>query len=250
MQVTFFFPHLLLPHIVPACFTSEMRFPLEVRCQFDLHSEAFTKRCLECLGRELPLSIFPCLRGIHVKNCWFLNALRKGRGIGSWKSFLSPGDPWGILLALLTTLWWVQMHLALHFLELGLTYHLCLKQWRCMFSCTPSDSHNPVVVVDSWPPVVWSRVVEDSVCVCVCRSSRLENERFRGSNSFLKVWEYRPEKGREIFLKLYQCFTRTRIADRVYWEERSEDQCGHVAKGWCCNNHHCLLVKQILPASA
>lgn len=79
--------------------------------------------------------------------------------------------------------------------------------------------------------------------VCVCRSSRLENERLRGSSSFLKVWEYRPEKGREIFLKLYQCFTWTRIADRVYWEECSEDKCGHVVKRWCCNNHHCPLVK-------
>lgn len=50
----------------------------------------------------------------------------------------------------------------------------------------------------------------------VCKNSRLENERLRSSNSFLKVWECRPEKGREIFLKLYQCFTRTRIADRAY----------------------------------
>lgn len=55
-------------------------------------------------------------------------------------------------------------------------------------------------------------------CVYVYRNSRLENERLRGSNSFLKVWEYRPEKGREIFLKLYQCFTQTRIADRAYWQ--------------------------------
>jgi len=67
------------------------------------------------------------------------------------------------------------------------------------------------------------------VCVCVYRNSRLENERFRGSYSFLKVWEYKPGKGREIFLKLYQCFTRTRIADSVL-TERSEDKCGQVAK--------------------
>lgn len=52
--------------------------------------------------------------------------------------------------------------------------------------------------------------------LCVYRNSRSENERLRGSKSFLKVWEYRPEKGREIFLKLYQCFTRTRIAHRAY----------------------------------
>lgn len=56
------------------------------------------------------------------------------------------------------------------------------------------------------------------LCVCVYRNSRLENERLRGSNSFRKVWEYGPEKGREIFLKLYQCFTRIRIADRAYWQ--------------------------------
>lgn len=65
--------------------------------------------------------------------------------------------------------------------------------------------------------------------MCVYRNSRLENERLRGSNSFRKVWEYRPEKGREIFLKLYQCFTRIRIADSVLTEQ-SEDKCGCVAK--------------------
>lgn len=52
----------------------------------------------------------------------------------------------------------------------------------------------------------------------VCRNRRLENERSVGSKSFLKVWECRPEKGREIFLKLYQCFTQTRIAGRAYWQ--------------------------------
>lgn len=43
-----FFPLPLLPKIVPACFTGEIRFPLEVRCQFELHLEALQKGCWKC----------------------------------------------------------------------------------------------------------------------------------------------------------------------------------------------------------
>lgn len=58
---------------------------------------------------------------------------------------------------------------------------------------------------------------------------RLENERLGSSKSFLKVWEYRAEKGRGIFLKLYQFFTRTGIADSIL-TEWPEDKRSHVAK--------------------
>lgn len=40
-----FFPLPLLPESVPADFTGDIRFPLEVRCQFELHLEALQTGC-------------------------------------------------------------------------------------------------------------------------------------------------------------------------------------------------------------
>lgn len=40
-----FFPLPSLPKSFPACFTGDIRFPLEVRCQFELHLEDLQEGC-------------------------------------------------------------------------------------------------------------------------------------------------------------------------------------------------------------
>lgn len=82
--------------------------------------------------------------------------------------------------------------------------------------------------------------------LCVCRNSRLENEMLVSSKSFLKVWEYRPEKG-SLFEAVSVLFMDKNSRQRVL-TEWSEGKCCCIAKCYCCKNHCCPLVKPMLAA--
>lgn len=144
-----------------------------------------------------------------------LKCFEKGQGDQFLEEFSFPGGPWRNFACTLYPLSG----------ENKCTL-LCIS-WNCVLLATYISSCGavcfwvlltPVVLQWLWIfCLVWFEA-ELLRTMCVCRNSRLENERLVGSKSFLKVWECRPEKGREIFLKVYQCFTWTRIAGREYWQ--------------------------------
>lgn len=158
-----FFPLPLLPKSVPACFTGDTRFPLEVRCQFELHSEALHKGCWRAeresasslWASSLPLG-YPCGE-LQVLKCF-----EKGQGDQFLEEFSFPGGPWRNFAGTLYPLSG----------ENKCTL-LCIS-WNCVLLTTYISSCGavcfcvlltPVVVVDFLPCVVWSWVAEDSVCV-------------------------------------------------------------------------------------
>lgn len=165
--------------------------------------------------RELPLSILPAF-GVPYEELRVLKCIEKGQGDQFLEEFSFPGGLWRNFACTCS-----------HFVVRA---NAPCSAFLGTGSCSPLISVVVVLCVFVYSWLLWSCSgcgffascdLKQScwglcVCVCVYRNSRLENETLVGSKSFLKVWEYRPEKGREIFLKLYQCFTWTRIAGRAY----------------------------------
>lgn len=172
---------------------------------------SFTNRLLKCWEREIERSLWAsCLpSGYPYEEPRVLKCIEKGQGDQFLEEFSFPRVPW--------------RNFACACIHLAVRTNAPCSAILGTGSCSPLTSLVVVLCVS---------VCSCSGCgffpscglnqscwgLCVCRNSRLENERLVGSKSFLKVWECRPEKGRGIFLKLYQCFTWTRIAGRAYWQ--------------------------------
>lgn len=162
-----FFPLPLLPKSVLACFTGDIRFPLEVRCQFELHLEALqTKRLLKCWEREreLPLSILPAFgvslwRAVGSEMHW-----ERARGSVPGRVFF----PWGTLEEFCLYLYPLSGKNKCTLLCVSLNWVLLTTYISSSGAVCFCVLLIPVVLQWLWiflPLVVWSRVAEDCVCV-------------------------------------------------------------------------------------